>query len=44
VSGEPYVAVVGSGVAAGELYEKAKKVGWLVAERGGTIVCGGLSG
>jgi uncharacterized protein (TIGR00725 family) len=44
VSGGPYVAVVGSGFAAGELYEKAQEVGRLVAERGGTIVCGGLSG
>jgi uncharacterized protein (TIGR00725 family) len=38
------VAVVGSGVAAGELYEKAREVGRLVAQRGGTVVCGGLSG
>ena len=42
--GGPYVAVVGSGFAAGELYEKAREVGRLVAERGGIIVCGGLSG
>ena len=42
--GGPYVAVVGSGVATGELYEKAREVGRLVAERGGTVVCGGLSG
>jgi uncharacterized protein (TIGR00725 family) len=39
-----YVAVVGSGTAAGELYEQARKVGRLVAERGGIVVCGGLSG
>jgi uncharacterized protein (TIGR00725 family) len=38
------VAVVGSGVATGELYEKAREIGRLVAERGGTVVCGGLSG
>jgi uncharacterized protein (TIGR00725 family) len=38
------VAVVGSGVATGELCEKAREVGRLVAERGGTLVCGGLSG
>ena len=44
MSGGPYVAVVGSGFAAGDLYEKAREVGRLVAERGGTIVCGGLSG
>jgi uncharacterized protein (TIGR00725 family) len=44
VSGGPYVSVVGSGTASGELYEKARKVGRLVAERGGTIVCGGRSG
>lgn len=42
--GGPYVAVVGSGVATGELYERAREVGRLIAERGGTIVCGGLSG
>ena len=39
-----YVAVVGSGVATDELYEKARTVGRLAAERGGTVVCGGLSG
>jgi uncharacterized protein (TIGR00725 family) len=44
VSGRPYVAVVGSGAATGELYEMAREVGRLVAERGGTVVCGGLSG
>jgi uncharacterized protein (TIGR00725 family) len=44
VSGGPYVAVVGSGHATGELYEQARKVGQLVAERSGTVVCGGLSG
>ena len=40
----PYVAVVGSGTAAGGLYEKAREVGRLVTEKGGTVVCGGLSG
>jgi uncharacterized protein (TIGR00725 family) len=40
----PYVSVVGSGDASGELYEKAREVGRLVADRGGTIVCGGRSG
>jgi uncharacterized protein (TIGR00725 family) len=44
VSGGPYVSVVGSGAAFGKLYEKAREVGRLVAERGGTIVCGGRSG
>jgi uncharacterized protein (TIGR00725 family) len=44
VSGEPYVAVVGSGTASRELYEKAQEVGRLVAERRGTVVCGGRSG
>ncbi len=39
-----YVAVVGSGDAAGELYELAREVGRLVASRGGIVVCGGLSG
>jgi uncharacterized protein (TIGR00725 family) len=44
VTSRPYVAVVGSGTAVGDLYEKAREVGRLVAERGGTLVCGGLSG
>jgi uncharacterized protein (TIGR00725 family) len=44
VSGEPYVSVVGSGTVSGDLYEKAREVGRLIAERGGTIVCGGRSG
>lgn len=39
-----YVAVVGSGDATGELYEQAREIGRLVAERGGIVVCGGLSG
>ena len=38
------MSVVGSGTAAGELYEKAREVGRLVAQRGATVVCGGLSG
>jgi len=44
VTGTPYVAVVGSGVATNELYMKAREVGRLIAERGATVVCGGLSG
>jgi uncharacterized protein (TIGR00725 family) len=44
VTDRPYVAVVGSGTATGDLYEKARTVGRLVAERGATVVCGGLSG
>ncbi len=39
-----YVAVVGSGEAAGKLYQQAREVGRLVAERGGVVVCGGLAG
>jgi uncharacterized protein (TIGR00725 family) len=39
-----YVAVVGSGTATGDLYGLAREVGRLVAERGGVVVCGGLSG
>jgi uncharacterized protein (TIGR00725 family) len=42
--GTTYVAVVGSGTATGDLYEKAREVGRLVAQRGGAVVCGGLSG
>ena len=44
MNGRSYVAVVGSGVATGELYEQARKVGQLIAERSGTVVCGGRSG
>jgi uncharacterized protein (TIGR00725 family) len=44
VTDRPYVAVIGSGVATDELYEKAREVGRLVADRGATVVCGGLSG
>ena len=44
MTGHVYVTVVGSGTATGELYEKAREVGRLIAERGGTLVCGGLSG
>jgi uncharacterized protein (TIGR00725 family) len=44
MNGGSYVAVVGSGVASGELYEQAREVGRLVAQRGGTVVCGGRSG
>ena len=38
------MSVVGSGTVSGDLYEKAREVGRLIAERGGTIVCGGRSG
>ena len=44
MSAGPYVSVVGSGTATGDLYEKAREVGRLVAARGGTVVCGGRSG
>jgi uncharacterized protein (TIGR00725 family) len=44
VNGGPYVSVVGSGTASGDLYEKAREIGRLVAERGGILVCGGRSG
>jgi len=44
MTGSVYVAVVGSGTARGDLYEKAREVGRLVAEKGANVVCGGLSG
>src|SRR5918994_2313170 len=44
VTGTRYVAVVGSGTATGTLYERAREVGRLIAERNGIVVCGGLSG
>lgn len=40
----PYISVVGSGTATGPLYELAREVGRLIAERGGIVVCGGLGG
>ncbi len=40
----PYIAVTGAGDATGEIYERARVVGRLVAERNGVIVCGGLGG
>ena len=43
MTGTRYVAV-GSGTATGKLYEQAREVGRLVAERSGIVVCGGLSG
>lgn len=44
MSGGPYVAIIGTGDATGGLYERAREVGRLVAERGGVVVRGGLSG
>ena len=44
MTGTRYVAVVGSVTATGKLYEQAREVGRLVAERSGIVVCGGLSG
>ncbi|BBL81049.1 hypothetical protein Rxycam_02575 [Rubrobacter xylanophilus DSM 9941] len=44
MSGAPYISVVGSGRASGELYALAREVGRLVAGRGGVVVCGGLGG
>ena len=44
VPSRPYVSIVGSGTATGDLYEQAREVGRLVAERDGIVVCGGLSG
>lgn len=44
MTGPRYVAVVGSGTAQGDLYEKAREVGRLVAEKGAIVVSGGLSG
>ena len=44
MTGPRYVAIVGLGTASGDLYEQAREVGKLVAERGATVVCGGLSG
>jgi uncharacterized protein (TIGR00725 family) len=44
VTGTRYVAVVGSGTATAKLYEQAREVGRLIAERDGIVVCGGFSG
>jgi uncharacterized protein (TIGR00725 family) len=40
----PYVAVVGPSEPEPDCYELALEVGRLIAERGGTVVCGGLGG
>lgn len=40
----PYIAVIGAGEADRELYEQAREVGRLIADKGGSIVCGGLGG
>jgi uncharacterized protein (TIGR00725 family) len=40
----PYVAVVGPGEASREELESAEAVGRLLAERGATVICGGLGG
>jgi uncharacterized protein (TIGR00725 family) len=40
----PYVAVVGPSDPEPDCYELAIEVGRLIAERGGTVVCGGLGG
>ena len=39
-----YIAVIGAGEVEEALYEQAREVGRLIAERGGTVVCGGLGG
>ena len=38
------MAVIGAGEADKELYEQAREVGRLIAERGAILVCGGLGG
>ncbi len=44
MSSVAYIAVVGAGEASDGLYERAREVGRLVAERGGVVVCGGRTG
>ncbi|HEV2757842.1 MAG TPA: TIGR00725 family protein [Actinomycetota bacterium] len=41
---QPYVAVVGAGVADASLAEAAESVGRGLAERGAIVLCGGLGG
>ncbi len=43
-SGELYVSVVGDGKCDQKIYQTAYEVGQLIAERGATLVCGGLGG
>ncbi len=38
------ISVIGAGDCAGEVYERAREVGRLLAERGHTLICGGLGG
>jgi len=40
----PYVSVIGAGRCPPEVYAEARELGRLLAERGATLVCGGLSG
>jgi uncharacterized protein (TIGR00725 family) len=40
----PYVAVVGAGIARPEVERSAERVGRAIAERGGVVVCGGMTG
>ncbi|UCE28172.1 MAG: TIGR00725 family protein [Candidatus Coatesbacteria bacterium] len=41
---EAQIGVCGAAAAEGELYDKAYRVGRLIAARGWTVVCGGLGG
>jgi hypothetical protein len=38
------ISVIGAGECAGEVYERAREVGRILAERGHTLICGGLGG
>lgn len=40
----PYIAVIGSGQCSSELYALAQQVGYLLAQKGAILVCGGLGG
>ncbi len=38
------ISVIGAGECAGEVYEQAREVGRILAEREHTLICGGLGG
>ncbi len=40
----PVVGVIGGSVVPADIYEEARKVGRLLAERGAVVICGGLGG
>jgi hypothetical protein len=38
------IGIIGAGTCSNEVYQTAEKLGRLIAERGDTLICGGLGG